>query len=102
MRAIVLTFLVISFFNALANKDVEVKNVRGEAFIENDVSPNRARRIALNEAKIEALRRAGVSESISAQNLLFSSEANGDFQDFFSYSSQIEIRGANGVNFFVV
>ena len=82
------------YFCAQANKEIKVQDVLGEAFIEKDISPNQAKRIALNEAKVEALRQAGISESVSAQNLLFTSESNGDYKDFFSSSSQIEIRGA--------
>lgn len=82
------------FFCAQANNEIKVQNVLGEAFIENDISPNEAKRMALNSAKVEALRKAGIGESVSAQNLLFTSESNGDYKDFFSSSSQIEIRGA--------
>lgn len=82
------------FFCAQASKEIKVQNIVGEAFVEKDVSPNQARKIALNEAKVEALRKAGIGESVRAQNLLFTSESNGDYQDFFSSSSQIEIRGA--------
>ena len=83
-----------AFFCAQANEEIKVQNILGEAFVEKDISPNQARKIALNEAKVEALRKAGVGESVSAQNLFFTSESNGDYKDFFSSSSQIEIRGA--------
>ena len=83
----------LAFICAQASKEIKVQNIAGEAFVEKDVSPNQARKIALNEAKVEALRKAGIGESVRAQNLLFTSESNGDYQDFFSSSSQIEIRG---------
>ena len=86
--------IYLAFFCAQANKEIKVQNILGEAFVEKDISPNQARKIALNEAKVEALHKAGVGESVSAQNLFFTSESNGDYKDFFSSSSQIEIRGA--------
>ena len=94
LRNYISIMFCLAFMCAQANKGIIVQKVVGEAFIEKDISPNQARKIALNEAKIEALRKAGVGESVSAQNLLFTSESNGDYKDFFSSSSQIEIRGA--------
>ena len=93
-RTYISLMFCLTFIFSQANKEIRVQKVIGEAFIEKDISPNKARKIALNEAKIEALRQAGVGESISAQNLLFTSESNGDYKDFFTSSSQIEIRGA--------
>ena len=40
----------LAFVCAHANKEVKVQKVVGEAFIEKDISPNQARKIALNEA----------------------------------------------------
>lgn len=91
-----ITFLLILFFegNSFAKELVEVNGINTEVQVVNDISPNQAKRIALNEAKIEALRKAGIAESVSSQELLFSSEINNDFKEFFSSGYQIEIRGA--------
>jgi len=43
-----------------ANKEIKVEHIIGKAFVENDVSPNKARKEALNNAKIEALKKAGI------------------------------------------
>ena len=65
--------LCLAFIFSQASKEIKVQKVIGEAFIEKDISPNQGRKIALNEAKIEALRQAGIGESVSSQNLVFTS-----------------------------
>lgn len=87
-------FIILFLSNISAKKTINVFDITTEVQVINDVSPNQAKKIALNEAKIKALREAGISESVSSQELLFKSEINNDFTDFFSSSSQIEIKGA--------
>lgn len=94
IKNILALLLFFTSVSVQANKEIKVEHIIGKAFVENDVSPNKARKEALNNAKIEALKKAGIGESVRAQSLLFTSETNGDFKDFFSSSSQIEIKGA--------
>ena len=94
MKEFGLLFMLLVSTFAFASKNIDVTNIVGESYVQGDVSPKQAKKEALNEAKIEALRKAGVGESISAQQLLFRSEVKGDFSDFFNSSSQIEIKGA--------
>ena len=93
---VAITLLLILFFqgNSFAKELVEVRGIIIEVQVVGDISPNQAKRIAINKAKIEALRKAGIAESVSSQQLLFSSEVNNDFKEFFSSGFQIEIRGA--------
>lgn len=95
MKNLIATIIILSVnFSVNASRDVQVDNIIGISYVQGEKSPNQARKEALNEAKIEALRKAGIGESISAQELLFTSEVNGDFSNFFNSSSQIEIKGA--------
>lgn len=72
---------------------VEVNNVIGTAYIVNNVSPNQAKKEALNEAKQEALRKSGVSESISSVASLSTFETNSSFSQYFSEHALIELSG---------
>lgn len=87
-------FFTFNMADVSAEKIIEVSGINVEVQVVNDVSPNEARKTALNEAKIEALRKAGIGETVSSQQLLYTSEINNDFTDFFSSGTQIEIKGA--------
>ena len=90
-----LCFLV--FFVALnlsAQKLVKVNSIKGVAFISGDVSPNQAKFLALNDAKINALKAAGIGENIKSYQLLFSSQEKNEYSQFFSSDIQSEIQGA--------
>jgi hypothetical protein len=73
---------------------VEVKGIVGQGIIAGNVSELEARRQALNEAKVEALRKAGVSEHLQSYDMLFRSEVNMDYSEFFSSDIQSELQGA--------
>ncbi|HPF94695.1 MAG TPA: hypothetical protein PLV65_12165, partial [Tenuifilaceae bacterium] len=86
--------LLISGFNLKAQKEINVKSVSGIAVIAGKISYEDAKREALNMAKVEALRKAGVSEQLQSYEMLFRSEVNNDFSEFFSSDIQAELRGA--------
>lgn len=77
-----------------AQKLTQVSEVKGTAYISGDVSPNQAKVQALNDAKINALKAAGIGERISSYQLLFSSQQKNDYSQFFSSATQSEIQGA--------
>ena len=81
-------------FQVSAQKQVKVSGIKGTAFISGDVSPNQAKLIALNDAKINALKAAGIGENIKSYQLLFSSQEKNEFSQFFSSDIQSEIQGA--------
>lgn len=87
-----LAFLIA--FQVSAQKQVKVSAIKGTAFITGDVSPNQAKLIALNDAKINALKAAGIGENIKSYQLLFSSQEKNEFSQFFSSDIQSEIQGA--------
>jgi len=77
-----------------AQEIIYVKGATGEAEIVGRISEEEARRQALNNAKVEALRRAGVGEKIQTYENLFRSEFNNDFTEFFSTDIHAELQGA--------
>ena len=64
--------MVISFW--VSGQQKKVQNVKGEWVISNDISPAKARENALNQAKVEALRKAGVPEKIFESTLQYRSD----------------------------
>jgi hypothetical protein len=72
----------------------EAKDVVGQALISGDVSPNLAKQQALNEAKVNALKAAGIGEQINSYQLLLTSQQKNDYSQFFSSDIQTEMQGA--------
>jgi len=67
IRHIVLTALSLAFINAgYAQQTIQVKNVVGTCIIAN-ITPEKAKEIALFNAKIEALKLAGIPENVLAE-----------------------------------
>lgn len=79
---------------ANAQERIKVKGARGMAYISGDVSENQAKERAINEAKIDALKKAHIAEHINASELLLSSQVNNDFAQFFNSDIRSEIQGA--------
>jgi len=90
---LVIAFLFSSNF-IVAQKTIKVKDIVGTAFISGDVSPNQAKVQALDDAKINALKKAGIEEHINTYQLLFTSQAKNDYSQFFSSDIQSEMQGA--------
>jgi len=90
----VLFFLLVLSLPTFAQKTIQVKSIIGTAYISGDISPKQAKIQALNDAKINALKAAGIGEHISSYQMLFSSQQKNDFSQFFSSDVQTEIQGA--------
>lgn len=87
--------LLFIFFSPLcAQKTINVKDIKGIAYISGDISFNKAKDLALNDAKINALKAAGIAENIQSYQLLFSSQDKNEYSQFFSSDIQSEIQGA--------
>jgi hypothetical protein len=71
----------------------EIKGAEGRWAIVN-ITPEQARDKAIEEAKKEALRKAGIMESIKAADVLSTFEANERSNQLFSSFSSIEVQGA--------
>jgi hypothetical protein len=66
-----------------AQQKVILTDVPGSWVISADITPMQAREKAIQQAKLEALRQAGVPERISESNILYKSEKKRDFQEIF-------------------
>lgn len=86
--------LLVTANSSIAQKTTKHSGIVGTAYISGDVSPNEAKVQALNEAKINALKAAGIAEDISTYQLLFTSQQKNDFTQFFSSAIQTEMHGA--------
>lgn len=86
--------LLLFYLPVSAQKIINVKDIKGTAFISGDISFNQAKNLALNDAKINALKAAGIAENIKSYQLLFSSQDKNDYSQFFSSDIQSEIQGA--------
>lgn len=87
-------FLLFATNNFFAQKISQVSEIRGTSFITGDVSPNQAKVQALNDAKTNALKKAGIGEHINSYQLLFTSQQKNDYSQFFTSDIQSEIQGA--------
>jgi hypothetical protein len=94
MRFSVVLFFLIFSSALFPQKSIKVENIKGSSSVSGDISPNEARLQALNNAKIDALKAAGIDEQISTYQLLFSSQLKNDYSQFFSSDIQSEMQGA--------
>jgi hypothetical protein len=96
MRSLFLSaaLLLAIALSSQAQDVVKVSGCIGEATISGSVSEVEARSMALQEAKLSALRKAGVSENISSYATMFKGESGKELSEFFSSEFQSEIRGA--------
>lgn len=96
MKPYSLTLLLICFapFLLLAQDVVDVEGARGVGVIAGRISEIEARRDAINDAKLEALRMAGISEHLQSYELLFTSQRDHDYSQFFSSDIHAELQGA--------
>lgn len=77
-----------------AQEIITVTGAEGQAAITGSISENEARNQALQSAKVNALRKAGIAENLNSYEMLFKGEAGKDFMELFSSQTQSEIRGA--------
>lgn len=89
-----IAFLFLSNFIVAQQTAKKVKDIVGTAYISGDISPNQAKVQALNDAKINALKATGIEEHVNTYQLLFTSQINKDYSQFFSSDIQSEMQGA--------
>ena len=92
MKFILIIFSVL-ISSLLFAQTIEIKNVIGEGILSGNTSPNEARLEALNNAKLNALRKAGIEENINSYQLLYSNQKENEFSQFFTSDIQIELKG---------
>lgn len=96
VNTLLTAILLITFSSQrLFSQDIkEVLGAVGTGIIAGRISEADARQEAINNAKVEALRKAGVKENLQQYEMLFRSEVNQDFSEFFSSDIQAELNGA--------
>jgi hypothetical protein len=86
-------FFLGDFILLNAQQLITVKSI-GISFISGKVGPDEAKQEALVDAKLNALRNAGIKEHLSSYQLLFTSQNNKEYSQFFNANIQLELEGA--------
>ncbi|MEA3317793.1 MAG: DUF4384 domain-containing protein [Bacteroidota bacterium] len=90
------------FFVSLTNnlqaknkpKDIKIKNIKGFAFGSEAETLLQIKARAINDAKVKALKKAGISEDISSYTDFFKSENDNNYAEIFTSDILSNIRGA--------
>lgn len=83
-----------STFGSKKIKEIRLKGVHGEAIGTAHESLNEVKQRAISQAKINALKKAGIEENISAYTDFFQSETSEDYEELFSSTIFTNIQGA--------
>ena len=94
MRYLILFTFFITSLSCFGQKIIDLNNVKGMYTGSNAETPITVKEKALNNAKINALNKAGIAEDISSYNLLYTQTNNGDYRQIFDSQFQSEIKGA--------
>lgn len=84
-------------FNLVAQekvKEIPLKNIEGTAIGNNNESINQIIQRAVNNAKVEALKEAGIEENIASFTSYFQSENKNTYEELFASDILSDIRGA--------
>jgi hypothetical protein len=96
--ALIVTTLFFFFnVNIIAQEkvnEIPFKNIQGKAIGNNNESVNQVIQRAVNNAKIEALQKAGIEENIASFTNYFQSENNNTYEELFTSDILSDIRGA--------
>ena len=89
-------FFIINFFYINLQTHAQIKKIHSEgtAFITEDISLNQAKTKALEEAKLNALKKAGITENIKSFETLYTNYTDKSLKTFFSNAVQYEMQGA--------
>jgi hypothetical protein len=83
--------LVASVVTAQQTKKLE--GVKGEWVVSNDITITQARENAINQAKVEALRLAGVPEYVSESNLTYKTEKEIELKELHQSLTTVDVTG---------
>ena len=84
-------FCFISFSQEII---IDVKQAQGISYISGNTTLTAAKEQALNEAKLNALRKANISEEINSNETFLTSEIDGSQQDFYTSDFYSNFKGA--------
>lgn len=93
-RNIVLVVMVFNCVFFTAQEIIKVNNITSSSEIYKSVSPDMAKANALKEAKISALKNAGIAESLKNYGILYNEDISGKHSQFFSQETFSELNGA--------
>jgi len=88
-------FLLFLSTTSVAQKNTQkVYSVSGQAFINELITPKQARELALNDAKSNALRKAGIGEYIKNNLTLLSSTVGDKYDEYINTEQQSQLEGS--------
>ncbi len=79
---------------AQKSNTIKVYNVSGQAFINELMTPKQAKEMALNDAKSNALRKAGIGEYIRSNLTLLSSTVGDKYDEYINTEQQSQLEGS--------
>ncbi|MBE9469047.1 MAG: DUF4384 domain-containing protein [Bacteroidetes bacterium] len=86
--------LIFSAYTGKDYKEIKLKNIQGVAVGGESETLEHVKIKAINNAKIEALRKAGIEENINSYSNLFKSEDSDNYEELFSSNVFSNIRGS--------
>ncbi len=92
----VFLIIITLLFVAIVSNGQETRrleSIKGEWVISNDITPVQARENAINQAKVEALRKAGVPEYVAESNVLYKSENQMQLKEIFESLTTVDVSG---------
>ena len=91
---LILFLFIFNLFSFSQEIIIDVNQVQGVSYISGNTSPIAAKEQALNEAKLNALRKANISEEIISNETFLTSESDGNFQDYYTSDFYSNFKGA--------
>jgi hypothetical protein len=76
-----------------AQETKTVEGIKGEWIISNDITPIQARANAIEQAKAEAVRKAGATEYVSESSVLYKTEKDKKLEDIHKSVTSIDVSG---------
>jgi len=93
MRIIISVCIWMMATSLLAQQEKHLENVKGEWVLSNDITPIEAQEKAITQAKVEALRLAGVPEFVSESNVMYKTEGREEMNEFFESLVSVDVSG---------
>lgn len=88
----IITILLLSSVSR-GQETKKLENIKGEWVISNDITPIQARENAINQAKVEALRKAGVPEYVAESNVLYTAEKQLRLKEIYESLTTVDVSG---------
>jgi hypothetical protein len=93
-KSFITLVVMLSYSVCWAQETRHVENIKGEWIISNDITPVEARAKAIDQAKVEALRTAGVAEYVAESNLSYKTETDSQLaKDIHESLTSVDVSG---------